>query len=64
MHIFNTIGLIFLALALLLIAGTLFFSTLKTLKKRRFHNWTFLDYISVGYLDYLFRRYIKREKFD
>ncbi len=34
---------------------------LKALKKDRFPNWTFLDYLSVGYVEHLYTKYIKRQ---
>jgi hypothetical protein len=47
-------------LGVILIIGVLFFGYLKHLKKTRFPNWKFPDYISVGYAEYLYNKYIKR----
>jgi hypothetical protein len=54
-----TVGLVLLGIALLLILGTLFFSFLKYLKKNYYPNWKFPDYVSVGYAEYLYRKFIK-----
>jgi hypothetical protein len=50
---------VLLAIACLLFAGVIFFSFLKYLKKNYFPTWKFPDYISVGYAEYLFRKYIQ-----
>ncbi|HVW95827.1 MAG TPA: hypothetical protein VHA56_07650 [Mucilaginibacter sp.] len=47
-------------LGAILCIGVLFFSYLKYLKKTRYPNWKFPDYISVGYLEYLYNKFIKR----
>ena len=47
-------------LGVILILGVLFFGYLKHLKKTRYPNWKFPDYISVGYAEYLYDKYIKR----
>ncbi|WP_114936378.1 hypothetical protein [Mucilaginibacter endophyticus] len=54
-------AVILLGFALLLILGVLFFGTLKSIKKRYYPNWKFPDYISVGYAEYLYRKFIKRD---
>jgi hypothetical protein len=48
------------SLAILLFLGVLFFSYIKYLKRTYYPNWKFPDYISVGYAEYLFNKYIKR----
>ncbi|HZY35933.1 MAG TPA: hypothetical protein VFE53_04750 [Mucilaginibacter sp.] len=48
------------SLAILLFLGVLFFSYLKYLKRTYYPNWKFPDYISVGYAEYLYKKYIKR----
>ncbi|WP_413666340.1 hypothetical protein ACEN9X_17475 [Mucilaginibacter sp. Mucisp86] len=54
-------AIILLSMALLLILGVLFFGTLKSIKKRYYPNWKFPDYISVGYAEYLYRKFVKRD---
>jgi hypothetical protein len=51
---------ILLALSVILFLGVLFFSYLKYLKRTYFPKWKFPDYISVGYAEYLYKKYIKR----
>lgn len=53
-------GAVFLGLFLLLIVLTIIFSVLKNLQRTRFPHWTFLDYVSVGYVRHLYLKYIKR----
>jgi len=48
------------ATAIFLVFMVMIFSFLKQLKKDRFPNWKFLDYVSVGYLEHLYKKYIKR----
>ena len=48
------------SLAILLFLGVLFFSYLKYLKRTYYQNWKFPDYISVGYAEYLYKKYIRR----
>ena len=61
MTIWVIIGIILLSLAGLLILGIIFFSFLKYLKKEYYPNWKFPDYISVGYAEYLYHKFIKRD---
>ena len=51
---------VLLAIAGLLFTGVLFFSFLKFLKKQYFPGWKFPDYISVGYAEYLYIKFIKK----
>lgn len=44
-----------------LIVVVLIFRLLKHLKNTRFPNWTFLDYVSVGYAEHLVNKYIRRK---
>ncbi|MBD1393183.1 hypothetical protein [Mucilaginibacter glaciei] len=60
MNIYYTTGIIILSLAGILIAGVIFFSFLKYIKKHYYPNWKFPDYISVGYAEYLYYKFIKR----
>ena len=48
------------SLAILLFLGVLFFSYIKYLKRTYYPNWKFPDYISVGYAEYLYKKYIRR----
>ncbi|MDB5007642.1 MAG: hypothetical protein JWQ84_918 [Mucilaginibacter sp.] len=52
---------ILMSLAIILFLGVLFFSYLKYLKRTYWPNWKFPDYVSVGYAEYLYKKYIKRE---
>lgn len=61
MSIAEIIGIIILAIAALLIVGIIFFSFLKYIKKQYYPNWKFPDYISVGYAEYLYHKFIKRD---
>ena len=53
--------IILFALAILLLVGTMVISWLKQLQRTRFKKWTFLDYISVGYVRHLYLKYTKRQ---
>jgi hypothetical protein len=55
------IGIVLLSLAGVLILGIIFFSFLKYLKREYFPKWKFPDYISVGYAEYLYHKFIKRD---
>ncbi|WP_177183863.1 hypothetical protein ACFGVS_13180 [Mucilaginibacter sp. AW1-7] len=44
-----------------MIAGIAFFSFLKWIKKTYYPNWKFPDYISVGYAEYLYHKFIKKD---
>jgi len=55
-----TLAKILFSIAVLLFIGVLFFSYIKYLKRTYFPRWKFPDYISVGYAEYLYRKYIKR----
>jgi hypothetical protein len=50
-----------LAISSLMIAGIVFFSFLKWIKKNYYPTWKFPDYASVGYMEYLFHKFIKRD---
>ncbi len=54
-------GAILLSLAIFLILAIAFFSLLKYIKKQYYPNWKFPDYISVGYAEYLYRKFIKKD---
>lgn len=51
---------VLMILGAILCIGVLFFSYLKYLKKTRYPNWKFPDYISVGYAEYLYSKFIKK----
>jgi uncharacterized membrane protein affecting hemolysin expression len=53
-------GEILLSLGLVLLVGVLVFSYLKHLKRTRYNGWKFLDYVSVGYAEHLYKKFIKR----
>jgi hypothetical protein len=50
-----------LTVSLLMIAGIAFFSFLKWIKRAYYPNWKFPDYISVGYAEYLYHKFIKKD---
>ena len=50
-----------LVLGLVLIFGIIFFTIVKHIQRKYYPTWKFPDYISVGYADYLYRRFIKRD---
>ncbi|HEK21244.1 MULTISPECIES: hypothetical protein [unclassified Mucilaginibacter] len=61
MNIITVFGTIILGFALLLIAGVVFFSFLKYIKRKYYPAWKFPDYISVGYAEYLYHKYIRKD---
>ncbi|MEO3404461.1 hypothetical protein AAFN85_11210 [Mucilaginibacter sp. CAU 1740] len=50
-----------LVLGLVLIFGILFFSVVKHIQRKYYPSWKFPDYVSVGYAEYLFRKFVKRD---
>ncbi|TSJ36467.1 hypothetical protein FO440_21785 [Mucilaginibacter corticis] len=54
------IEILFSVAAFLLIIVTIL-AGLKSLKKDHFPNWKFLDYFSVGYVEYLFAKFFKKD---
>lgn len=62
MDIVVILGTILLSLGILLIAAILFFSAVKYIQRQYYPKWKFPDYISVGYAEYLYKKYIKRSK--
>jgi len=60
MSLFILFVKVLMILGVVLFLGVLFFSYLKYLKRTRFPNWKFPDYISVGYAEYLYNKYIKK----
>ena len=59
MEVFIIVIKILLFLAGLLLIGVAFFGFLKYLKKTYFPSWTFLDYISVGYAEHLYKKFLE-----
>ena len=51
---------VLMLLGAILCLGVLFFGYLKYLKKTRYPNWKFPDYISVGYAEYLYNKFIRK----
>jgi hypothetical protein len=49
---------IFFLISAILFTGVVFFSFAKLLKRNYFHNWNILDYVSVGYAEHLYKKYI------
>jgi len=49
-----------MSLAAILFLGVLFFGFLKYLKRTRYPNWKFPDYVSVGYAEYLYKKIFKK----
>ena len=60
MNIYLILLIVLMSLGALLLIGVMFFSFLKYLKKTRYPNWKFPDYVSVGYAEHLYKKYIKR----
>jgi len=60
MNVFIIFCIVLFSLGLLLVFLVIIFSTLKHLQRTRFPNWTFLDYVSVGYVEHLYKKYIKK----
>lgn len=60
MEVFIAFTEVLVCLAILLFLGVLFFSYLKYLKRTYYPNWKFPDYVSVGYAEYLYKKYVKR----
>ncbi len=61
MNVFILVVQVLLSLAAVLFLGVIVFGGLKSLKKSHFPNWKFLDYISVGYAEHLYKKFIKNE---
>ena len=61
MGVLVTAGVVLLSLAAILILGIIFFSFLKYIKKQYYPHWKFPDYVSVGYAEYLYHKFIKKD---
>lgn len=61
MNVFIIFCIILFSLGLLLIFLVILFSILKYIQRTYFQeSWKFLDYVSVGYIEHLYKKYIKR----
>jgi hypothetical protein len=60
MDILITFVKFLMCLAAILFLGVLFFSYIKYLKRTYFPKWKFPDYISVGYAEYLYKKYVAK----
>lgn len=58
MSIFITLTQFLFIISAILFAGVVFFSFAKLLKRNYFNNWKILDYVSVGYAEHLYKKYI------
>ncbi|WP_354430915.1 MULTISPECIES: hypothetical protein [unclassified Mucilaginibacter] len=61
MSLFSIFCIVLLGMSITLILGIAFFSYLKYIKRRYYPNWKFPDYISVGYAEYLYHKFIKKD---
>ncbi|MEB0260369.1 MULTISPECIES: hypothetical protein [unclassified Mucilaginibacter] len=61
MSLFSLFCVVLLAISITLILCIAFFSFLKYIKKRYYPTWKFPDYISVGYAEYLYHKFIKKD---
>jgi len=62
MHYFILACTILFSVAILLIFVVIILSTLKQFRRDgKLTDWNFLDYFSVGYLEHLYLKYIKRQ---
>ena len=50
-----------LGIALFLILGIVFFTIVKHYQRKYYPTWKFPDYVSVGYAEYLYRKFVKRD---
>ena len=60
MNIFILIVQVLFCISIILFAGVLFFSYLKYLKRTYFPTWKFPDYFSVGYAEYLYKKFVQK----
>jgi hypothetical protein len=60
MNIFILTVQVLFSISIILFAGVLFFSYLKYLKRTYFPTWKFPDYFSVGYAEYLYKKFIQK----
>ena len=61
MDIVHTLGIILLSLAGLLALGVIFFTVVKYIQRKYYPTWKLPDYVSVGYAEYLYKKFIKRD---
>jgi len=63
MNVFIIFCIGLFSLGLLLIFLVILFSILKHIQRTYFQeSWKFLDYVSVGYVEHLYKKYIKRSQ--
>lgn len=62
MNIYMIFGIIAFSIALFLIIGVIVASIMKYIQRTYYPTWKFPDYISVGYAEYLYKKYIRRQK--
>jgi hypothetical protein len=62
MSTFVTLLVVVMFIAVFLVFATMLISWLKGLQKTRYPQWTFLDYLSVGYAKHLYLKYVIRKK--
>ena len=60
MSVLGVVGGFFVYLGIALIFLVMIFTVLKHIQRNYRPNWTWLDYVSVGYLEHLYRKYIKK----
>jgi len=58
MNFFISLTQFLFVISAILFVGVIFFSLAKLLKRNYFHNWKILDYVSVGYAEHLYKKYI------
>jgi len=60
MHFFISVTQILFFISAVLFGGVIFFSFAKILQRKYFSSWKILDYVSVGYAQHLYKKYIKK----
>lgn len=58
MNIFISLTQVLFIISAILFSGVIFFSFAKLLKRNYFQGWKILDYVSVGYAEHLYKKYI------
>jgi len=61
MHYFILAFTVLFSIAIVLIFVVIILSTLKQFRREGKLSWNFLDYFSVGYLEHLYIKYIKKQ---
>jgi hypothetical protein len=60
MNFFIALTQIFFVISAILFGGLIFFSFAKMLQRKWFSTWKILDYVSVGYAEHLYKKYIEK----